>query len=456
MKKKFNFWLQIVTICLCICAIAVGVYSATTASITAGGKVAFSAHNCKVSVSGYIYGHGMKDNQDHQDGSPVAEQNATPLNGGTPIEVEGGVSTPAQSTLPLGTRYFSDVESSTGKPEDIYIVISATNTSEHYQVTATVDTSSAYTVFANGKIIATPMGETSVILDTTGTGATATFKFKLEMQATNGVYESFAQLQDVALKIDFEKKYEFIYDAENHPYLSFGSYDSDNFTAAVTDFNESVTEVVIPEKVKYGNEVYYVTEIASNAFQSATITSIDIPDTIKAIGSWAFNGCSSIKSIELPIGFESFGLGAFSYSGLESITISKNVKTIGSNAFLECSELKSITFEEGANPTFVGSCTFMGCSSLNSVKIPSSITTYALCMFDECSSLTEVYIDSAAFINCGSIKNSSMFNYTQYVYVQKDIVVTDTGFETDGTIVGDYKRYTESYNFTYNDWQGGA
>ena len=223
MKKKLNFWLQIVTICLCICAIAVGVYSVTTASVTAGGKIAFTAHNCKVSVGGYIFGHGLKNGVDDADGTPVDEEHATQLNGGNPITVEGGVSTIAESTLALGTRYFTDMESTDGKPEDIYIVLSVTNTSQKYKISADVDTSDAATKFYGGKIVAEVINDTNKLLDASGAGATAEFIFRLSLQAeSDGTYASISGLQDINLKINFskyEKELELIkYDSTNKYY----------------------------------------------------------------------------------------------------------------------------------------------------------------------------------------------------------------------------------------------
>ena len=64
MKKKFSLWFNIVTIYLCMCAIVIGVYAVSTATLTLSGQIGFTAHGCKVNVTGYIYGHGMKNGLD--------------------------------------------------------------------------------------------------------------------------------------------------------------------------------------------------------------------------------------------------------------------------------------------------------------------------------------------------------------------------------------------------------
>ncbi|MBQ7884499.1 MAG: hypothetical protein IJ318_00175 [Clostridia bacterium] len=195
MKNKFRLWINIVTICLCVCAIAIGVYSATTANLNVGGKIAFSAHNCKVDITAYIYGHA-EGNDD--DGLPVAEAQKEPLNGGNALSIEGGVSTTEQCKLDLGTRYFTDMASTDGSAEDIVIGITVKNTSA-YKITAKTVTHTLPT-----RVTASANQDTADI-DPQGT---TTFVFTLELQpdTPNGtVYSSITTLQDLVLALKFEK-----------------------------------------------------------------------------------------------------------------------------------------------------------------------------------------------------------------------------------------------------------
>ena len=244
MKKKFNFWLQIVTICLCICAIAVGVYSATTAQITAGGKIGFVAHGCKVSVNGYIYGHAMKNGVDDVDGLPVAKPTTEAEKiklSNTDLVVEAGVT----STLDFGKRYFSDMQSDDGKPNDIFIVIVVTNATPNFKVRATMDLSESATKFANGKVIATPYCNFSQVLETSGTNQTAEFVYRLELQKTGDVYADLnADTASISLKMSFEK-----YStptAQDYSYLTFERYNDTAKTVYVTGFDNSIANVIIP------------------------------------------------------------------------------------------------------------------------------------------------------------------------------------------------------------------
>ena len=69
-----------------------------------------------------------------------------------------------------------------------------------------------------------------------------------------------------------------------------------------------------------------------------------IPDSVTSIERWAFEGCSSLKSITIPDSVTSIGEWAFSdCDNLTSITIGNGVTSIGAGAFYYCNALTSIT-----------------------------------------------------------------------------------------------------------------
>ena len=123
---------------------------------------------------------------------------------------------------------------------------------------------------------------------------------------------------------------------------------------------ESLTNIV----VDYDNAVYEsrngcnaIIETASNTLIAGCKNTI-IPNGVTSIGDIAFNGCSSLTSIQIPNSVTSIGDWAFAYcSGLSSIEIPNSVTSIGDRAFYGCSSLTKITCL-ATNPPTIKSYTF--------------------------------------------------------------------------------------------------
>ena len=128
---------------------------------------------------------------------------------------------------------------------------------------------------------------------------------------------------------------------------------------------ESLTNIV----VDYDNAVYEsrngcnaIIETASNTLIAGCKNTI-IPNGVTSIGDIAFNGCSSLTSIQIPNSVTSIGDWAFAYcSGLSSIEIPNSVTSIGDRAFYGCSSLTKITCL-ATNPPTIKSYTFSNYSA---------------------------------------------------------------------------------------------
>ena len=149
--------------------------------------------------------------------------------------------------------------------------------------------------------------------------------------------------------------------------------------------------------------------IGDYMFYDAILQQVLLPESVTSIGSYAFNWCSSLISIDIPDGVTSIGVGAFSKcSSLTSIDIPDSVTEIGSSAFSDCSSLTSINIPDGV--TLIGSYTFSECSSLTSINIPDGVTEIGESAFEYCSSLTSINIPDgvteigeSAFEYCSSL-----------------------------------------------------
>ena len=98
--------------------------------------------------------------------------------------------------------------------------------------------------------------------------------------------------------------------------------------------------------------------------QHKKITEVIIEEGITAIGSYAFRGCTNLKSIIMP----------------------ESVVAIQGYAFSGCKSLELIELHEGI--TTIWNNAFYGCSNLKYVFIPSTITEIG----------HEILSDSPAFI----------------------------------------------------------
>ena len=74
-------------------------------------------------------------------------------------------------------------------------------------------------------------------------------------------------------------------------------------------------------------------KIGSYAFRDSGINAIQLPQNLKVIEYWAFNGCTQLKSITLPPHLEKIGERAFESTSINNIEIPVTVTEIGERAF---------------------------------------------------------------------------------------------------------------------------
>ena len=186
----------------------------------------------------------------------------------------------------------------------------------------------------------------------------------------------------------------------------------DNNTVSVVAGNTAYSGAVeIPSQVEYIGKTYSVTSIAQSAFDNSTgLTSITIPSSVKSIGLDAFEDCTSLTAVKITdltawcnTTFESH------YSNptyrahhlylmdkeVTDLVIPNTIKAIGAFAFVNCSNLKTVTIPESV--TSIGVSAFYGCSGLTTLTIPKSVTSigetgvyYGTKVFGECSNLTSI------------------------------------------------------------------
>ena len=110
-------------------------------------------------------------------------------------------------------------------------------------------------------------------------------------------------------------------------------------------------------------------EIGDGAFNGCTsLKAVNLPDSVKEIGDGAFNGCTSLKTVNLPDSVKEIGNSAFKgCTSLKKIAVPDSVTEIGSKAFNGCRKLTAMN--AGKNVSKVGDGAFAGCTSLKKVTL---------------------------------------------------------------------------------------
>ena len=118
---------------------------------------------------------------------------------------------------------------------------------------------------------------------------------------------------------------------------------------------------------------------------------------IKVVGDNAFNGCISLRQIDLTnverIGNQSFA----GCSSLNTVNIGNNLKTLSEKSFSGCSLLENIGLSDGL--LSIGNNCFENCNSLLNISIPSSVQSIGESVFTGCEKLTNLIIEERDEIN---------------------------------------------------------
>lgn len=183
--------------------------------------------------------------------------------------------------------------------------------------------------------------------------------------------------------------------------------------------SQNIEKVIISSGIK---------TVGSNAFAWCTKVSnvtFDKPCAVEVIGDYAFQGCSSLKSIKIPEGVTKIGASAFvGCSALKTVTFPSTLKEIGSNAFKECKNLESADLP--ANLETIGSYAFCQCQSLTSVTIPASVKVVGQCAYQFCYKITSITIEDSE-TNTDRVIEQWAFNQTAItsIYIPGSISVIE-------------------------------
>lgn len=154
---------------------------------------------------------------------------------------------------------------------------------------------------------------------------------------------------------------------------------NENGEATIHDYDDSNTDVIIPEKLLRAPVVY----IDDYAFYRKSIINVNLEKakSLVSIGSCSFYGCSLMEKLFIP----------------EDVILSFG-------AFQGCTGLVDLTISEGVD-TIPEQC-FYQCSSLFEIVLPDSVKTIETRAFSECTGLRSIYLSE----NVESIADNAFQN----------------------------------------------
>lgn len=152
--------------------------------------------------------------------------------------------------------------------------------------------------------------------------------------------------------------------------------------AFAKDEQGSITDIVLPE---------YLVEIGEEAFKGSDVTSILMPNTVKSLGTRAFEdckklkevtlsssltlipmaafrGCDALQELQVPASVTKIADLAFEASGLKEMELPMGVETVGAGAFYNCQQLEKLAFPNSLKK--LGVCCFLYCNKLKSLTLP--------------------------------------------------------------------------------------
>ncbi|MEI7946576.1 MAG: leucine-rich repeat protein [bacterium] len=125
-------------------------------------------------------------------------------------------------------------------------------------------------------------------------------------------------------------------------------------------------------------------QIGMSAFRNCgAIACMKIPSSVKKVGDWAFFHNTLLTDIDIQCSADaSFGYSVFEgCSSIKSVEI-PGIDRMGGEMFAQCTCLKNVTIAEGVK--IIGQRAFDGCAKLSGLKLPKSIVRIEEQAFDGC------------------------------------------------------------------------
>lgn len=184
---------------------------------------------------------------------------------------------------------------------------------------------------------------------------------------------------------------------------------------------KTINEITLPENLKIIPSYAFdgcqrlakvnaagVERIENSAFNSCyKLADFDI-SKVTYIGSYAFNTCSMFAPTVLSDALQTLGSNAFAGTAITEIAVPQTIKALENNVFSGCQQLQKVTLP----PTLrtIGSSTFQNCTTLSEIVVPEAVTSIDNSAFNGCIALSSITlpetltkIGSYAFSGCSAL-----------------------------------------------------
>lgn len=140
-----------------------------------------------------------------------------------------------------------------------------------------------------------------------------------------------------------------------------------------------------------------LTSIGRSAFYNcSSLAKIDLSRTeVAELGDYAFYGCTDVTELKLGKYLKSIPKCAFyGCKNIKSVTIPATVGSIGLRAFQGCSSIVTLDFAENSSLTVIDERAFGGCESIEKITFPDSLRVINKSAFNGCAGLKEINLAS--------------------------------------------------------------
>ena len=180
------------------------------------------------------------------------------------------------------------------------------------------------------------------------------------------------------------------------PYAFFDRCTS--LDTCIIDDEKYTGELVLPENIE---------TICVAAFRGTAFNTVDFSDGLKhirAVGSYAISGLANMKEFTYPGNVDFYSANEEGRNnvivggGIEKLIISKEVTKLPSFFCISTENLTTIKFENGAQLKEIGENAFYSNSALESINIPSTVTSIGNAAFADCFGLKEIELGQVEFL----------------------------------------------------------